>query len=121
MSPVASSATRSRYSTSGTFSHPSGITKQVVTTLPAATFGGFGRVLIEVDCSTLTKNSNICGIEASTDGGTTWAPVAGSAITASVAQHFRFEVATSDSIRAVLTSGTAEGATRSIPWKINVS
>lgn len=91
-----------------------------MTTVLAAQFGGFGRVLIELNCSALTRSSNVFSVEASDNDGATWAPVAGSAMTASAAQHFRYEFTTSNSFRVLLGSGALEGASRSIPWKINV-
>src|SRR5262249_20634172 len=105
---------------SGTFSHPSGTTKQQVFSLLSTAFEGFGRVVVEVDGSALTKNGNTCAIENSTDGGSTWVASPGQSQTANVAQHWRFDFAASTSIRAVLTSGTAEGATRNIPWRYTV-
>jgi hypothetical protein len=108
-----------RVSIPGTFSHPSTNVEQTVVTVTASQFGGSGLALVEVDCTALTKNSNICRILGAFSG-VTFTPMPGRAQTASMSQIFTFEFRTTVDFRVGLTSGTAEGATRSIPYKISI-
>lgn len=122
MTPVGSTAVKSRASNSGVYVHPAlTTTKQVVATLLSTAFGGLGRVVVEVNCADLTRPGNVCAIETTADGGGTWAPTSGQSLTASGSQHFRFDLTLTFGLRVVLTSGgPGEAAPRSIPWKFNV-